>query len=160
MKSRSSLEELAFGKIADQAEIGCEEIVLGKVADIDPAHLIEDVVLDFACEFADGKKLQVDGTAVTVIMADAGNGRADNGLNAQLFVKFASERLLRSLTGLNLAAWEFPFEGHDLVGAALADEDLIFANDESCGYEAESWTGLVGLRGTLGGVHIRSVNLL
>lgn len=151
--STGDLEQLAFGEVADEAEIGGEKVVFREVAEVDPADFVVDVALDFAGEFADDKKLQVDGAAMTVVVADAGNGGADDAMDAQFFVELAGEGLLGTFAGLDFAAGKLPFEGHNLVGAALADKHLIIANDERGGDKAQGWTGLVGLRAALGDVH-------
>jgi len=61
---------------------------------------------------------------------------ADIGGDAEFFREFPGEGGFGGLAGLDLAAGELPFEGHGLVGAALADEDLALearAAKNQCG---------------------------
>lgn len=151
-------EQLTLGEIADEAEVGGEEVVFGQVAELDPAHFVEDVVLNVASEFAHREELQVDGAAVSIVMAHAGYSGANDGLNTQFFVQLAGECLLGAFAGLNFATGKLPFQGHHLVRTALADKNLTLANDERGGYEAQGRTGRVGLGLALGDVHRFSVN--
>lgn len=86
----------------------------------------------------DGEELEVDGASVAVGMMDAGDERADFCMDAQLFVEFARESLLRGFSGLDLAAGELPFEGHGLLRAALADENGVSAENERGGDVTDS----------------------
>jgi hypothetical protein len=36
----------------------------------------------------------------------------------------------------DLSPWEFPLQGHGLIGAPLANQDFSAADDQSCCYEA------------------------
>lgn len=156
---REGLQELAAGEVANQRQVGGEEVEFGEFTEIDPAHLIVDLVLNFAGEFAYREELQIDRSAVTVIVAYAGDGGTNDGGDAQFFVEFTHKGLLRGFAGFDLAPWKFPLESHDLFRTALADEDPAFANYKGCRYKAKGWTGVLGLRAALGGVHTRSVNL-
>ena len=64
-----------------------------------------------------GVELQVHGAAMAVVVADAGNERADGGLYAELFIQFTGQRQFRAFTCLDFAAGKFPLQGHGLVGA-------------------------------------------
>ena len=100
-----------------------------------------DVVGDFAAELMDGEELQIDGATMAIIMANAGDTGADGSLDAQFFVQFAGQGLLRALAGLDLAAGKLPHQGHGLIGTALADEDLTVTYDECRRYKTKGWTG-------------------
>ncbi len=78
-----------------------------------------------AGELVNEEELQFDGAAVAVAVAERGDAAADDGVDAELFVELAGERLLGGLAVFDLAAGELPFEAHGLVGLALADEDLV-----------------------------------
>jgi hypothetical protein len=80
------LKEAAFGEIADQAEVGGEEIVAGEGWKWGPADLIEDAVVEVALEVVDDEELQVDGAAVAVLVAYTGYATANGGGDAQLFI--------------------------------------------------------------------------
>ncbi len=118
------LEQLAFGEVADKAEVGGEEVEGGQGGERSPVHGVEDAVGELAGELSYGEELQVDGAAVAVAVADLGDARADGGGDAELFFEFAGEGLFGGFAGLDLAAGKLPLEAHGLVGAALADEDL------------------------------------
>ena len=85
---------------------------------------VEDAVVEFAGEVADGEELQVDGAAVAIAVADLGDAGADDGGDAEFFVEFAGEGLLGGFAEFDLAAGELPLEAHGLVGTALADQDF------------------------------------
>lgn len=152
-------EQLAFGEIADEAEVGGQKVVFRQLPELHPSYLVEDMVLNFAREFAHREELQVHGAAMAVIVADMGDGRSDDRSDSQFLVEFAGERLLRGFAGLDFAPGELPFESHDLVGAALAYEYLAITNNECGRHKPERWAGLVRRRGRLGVVHRSSVNL-
>ncbi len=118
------LEETAFGEVADEAEVGGEEVVGGESREWGPADFVEDAVVEVAVEVVDDEELQVDGAAVAVLVADAGYAAAYCGGDAQLFVEFACQGSLGGLAGFDLSAGELPLEAHGLVGAALTDENL------------------------------------
>jgi hypothetical protein len=63
-------------------------------------------------------------------VARASDAGSDFGIDGQLFVQFAGQGLLGTFSGLDLAPGELPFEGHGLIGTALADEDFISAQNE------------------------------
>lgn len=153
------LEKLAFGEVADESEVGGEEVVFLQVAELDPAHLVEDLVLDFAGELPDSEELQVHGAAVTVIVANTDDGGAYDGLDAQFFLKLADQRLLRTFAGLDFSAGKFPFERHNLIGTPLTNENLAVTKDKSGRYKSKRRTRLMRRRGRLG-VHRSSVTPL
>jgi len=76
------LEKLALGEIANEVAVRCEEIVSGKVFEADPAHVVEDAILELAGKLIDGEELQVDGTAVTVVVANLRDSGADRRSDA------------------------------------------------------------------------------
>jgi len=123
-------EELAGGEVADEAAVGGEEVVLRQVFEPDPLDLMEDLVLNLAIEGVDGVELEVNGTAMTVVVADAGDAHTDGGGDAQFFLELAAKRLFRALSGLDLAAGKLPQERHRLVWAPLADEHLTIADQK------------------------------
>lgn len=152
-------EQLAFREIADESEIGGEKVVFRQVAELNPAHLVKDLVLDFAGELPDGEELQINCAAVPVIVANADYGMAYDGVNAQFFLKLAGQRLLRALTIFDFPAGEFPFKRHHLVRAPLTNENLAVTNDKSGRYKPKRRTRLMRRRGRLG-VHRSSVTPL
>src|SRR3569623_2047551 len=72
-----SLQEFAGGEVFDEAAVGGEELVVGKFFELHPFELVEDFVLEFAFERGDCVELEVDGTAVAVVVADVSNVRGD-----------------------------------------------------------------------------------
>src|SRR6185437_2452948 len=156
----SALKQLALGEIADEAKIGGEEVVVRQVGQLDPAHLVENLILDFAGELPDSEELQIDGAAVAVIVADANDCGADNCLDTKFFVKLARQCLLRTFAGLDLAPGKFPLQGHNLVGAALAYEQLTITDDEGGRYKPKRRAWLARSGWVPGGVHCHSVILL
>ena len=118
------LEELAVGEVADEGEVGGQEVEVGKRGEGTPLHFCEDAVLEFAGEFEDAKELDFDGAAVAVSVAEGGDAVGDDGFDAKFFVEFAGEGEFGGFAKLDFAAGELPLEAHGLVGAALADEDF------------------------------------
>ena len=96
---------------------GRQEVVGGQVFQTHPEQLVEDVVHDLTRELMNGVELQVHGAAMAVVVADAGNERADGGLDAELFVQLTGQRQFRAFACLDFAAGKFPLQGHGLVGA-------------------------------------------
>ncbi len=145
------LEQFAFGEVADEGEVGGEEVVGGECRDGAPKHLVEDAVIQVAGEGGDSEELDFDGAAIAVGVADRGDAAADGGRDAKLFVELADEGSLGALAGLDFTSGELPFEAHGLVGPALADEDFAVGGftteDESRDNSAE-W--LRGGRGAAG----------
>lgn len=131
------LEELSGGKVADQSAVGGQELVGHKVFEPDPAELFKDAVLELAGKLMDSEELEVDSAAMAIIVADAGDKGTDGGLDAEFFVEFADQGLLRAFTGLDFASGKLPLEGHGLVGAALADQDFTAAHNQGRGHEAK-----------------------
>jgi len=132
-----SLQQLARGQIADKASVGGQEVVAGEVLEAYPADLLVDLVVDFAGELVDGKELQVDGAAMTVVVADPSNRTANGGLYAELFVQFAGQCLLRAFAGFDFATRKLPQRCHRLIGAALTDQNLSAAYNQGSRHKAE-----------------------
>jgi hypothetical protein len=128
------LEKLALRQIFDQTAIGNQEVVRGKLLKLDPANVFEDLIFNLALELVDRKELQVYRTAVSIVVPDTGDALADFGGDAELFIEFAGQGFFRTLAGLDLAAGKLPLQGHRLVWAALADQDLIAAQHQ-CRYD-------------------------
>ena len=85
----SQLKQLSFGEVADQAQVGGQEVEARQLRQRGPAHIVEDAVLDVAGKLAHHEELKVDGAAVAVFVADLGDAAADDGGDAELFVEFA-----------------------------------------------------------------------
>ena len=139
-------------------KVGGQEIVAGQIVEPNPANLLIDVVDDFAGKLAHREELQIDSTAVTVIMADAGDAGANGGAYAEFFVQLAGQRLLGTFAGLDLAAGELPLMRHRLFRTALTNQHLATAHNERSSHKTEGWaTGpIVGV--WLGFLHSSSVN--
>src|SRR5579859_2231167 len=75
---------------------------------------------------------------MAIIMADAGDGCADGGRDAEFFRKLAGQRLLGAFASFNFSARKLPQRSHGLIDAALTDENLSAAYDEGRRYKAES----------------------
>ena len=75
--SQALYSSLPSARSLDQAEIGCEEIVLGQLAERRPTHVVEDAIFEHAAELIDEEELQVDRAAVAVAMPHARNLPAD-----------------------------------------------------------------------------------
>jgi hypothetical protein len=118
------LQQPPFGEITDKAVVGGEEVVGSKGGEWRPLDVVEDTVVQVAVELIHDEELQVDGSAVAVLMADAGDAAANGGGDAKLLVKLADEGLFVGLASLNLAPRELPLQAHGLVGTALADQHL------------------------------------
>ena len=127
------LKEFTFRQVADEAAVGGEKVVSGKIFAGYPAEIVEDVIDQLALEGVDGKELEIDGAAIAVGVVNAGDECANFRPDAQLFIEFAREGLFGSFAGLDFAAGEFPFEGHCLLGATLTDENGVSAQDERGG---------------------------
>ena len=151
------LKELAAGEVFDEVAVGGEEVVVGEIFEAGPNHLGEDAVLEVAGEVADGEELEVDGAAVAVVVAEMGDAGADGGFDGQFLAQLAGQGLLGGLAGFDLAAGEFPLQGHGLIGAALADKDLAAADDERCNDKAERGPGRLGAGQLLASFHTVSV---
>ena len=126
------LEEFAFGEVADEAEVGGEEVVAGEGGEGRPADVVEDAVFEVPGEVVDEEELEVDGASVAIAVAEGGDPGADGGVDAEFFVEFAGEGLLGGFAVFDLASGELPLEAHGLVGFALADEEF-----GGCGVRAE-----------------------
>ena len=133
MRRTVTTQELAGGEVADEIAVGGDEVVLGQVAQGAPADVLEDEVGDLAAVFLDQEELQVDGAAAAVVVADVGDARADGGVDVELFLELAAQRLLGGFAGLHLAAGEFPLGAERLVGTALTDQHLVAAQDQGGG---------------------------
>ena len=137
---RRFLQQLSRRQIANQPPVGCEELVVCQLFELGPAHLVEDAVVDFAGELVHRKELQVDCAAVTVVVANADDARADNCLDAELFIQLPRKCLLGAFPRLDLAAGKLPLQGHGLVWAALPDQHLPGAQNESGRHKAKGGT--------------------
>ena len=82
-RNRGGLQQFTRRQVADQPTVGGQELVIGKLFEANPAHLLIDAALDLAGELMHGKKLQIDGAAMTVVMADAGDAGADGGVECR-----------------------------------------------------------------------------
>jgi hypothetical protein len=129
------LEKFAGSEVADEAAVGGEEFVVGEFFELDPLELMEDLVLQLALKRGHGEELQIDCASMAVVVADVRDARSDFGGDAEFFLEFAGESLLGAFALLDLAAGKLPLEGHWLVGAALANEDKTFANQQTCDYK-------------------------
>ena len=141
------LEEFAVGEVADEGEVGGEEVVVGEGGEGGPEHVLEDAVDGLSLEVADEEEFDFDGSAVAVGVADGGDARSDGGVDGQLFVQFAGEGLFGGFVGLDLASGELPLEAHGLAGATLTDEDFAggaFAAQNQRGYDASQRLGSLG----------------
>ena len=114
----------AVGQLADEIEVGGEEVVVGKRAEGGPTHLVEDAIFELALELLHDEELEVDRGTVAIAMSETSDVTADGGVDAELFVQLAGQGGFRRLACFDLAAGKLPFEAHGLVGAALADEDF------------------------------------
>ena len=90
------LEELAHGEVADEVEVGGEEVEGGELAEWGPLEGVEDAVVQLAGEGVDDEELQVDGATVAIVVAELGDAAADDGADAELLVELAGECLLGS----------------------------------------------------------------
>jgi hypothetical protein len=134
------LEELSFGQIVDEAAIGGQEVVGGKVFERHPTEIVEDAIFDFTFEGMHGEKLQIDRATTAIVVMDADDVSADSSGNAKFFFKFTRERLLCGFSRFDFAAGELPFERHRLIGATLADKDRIAAQNEGSGDESHRFS--------------------
>ena len=116
------LEKPSFSQIADEPKIRGKKVVPGKRRQRSPLHIIEDAVVQVPVELVDDEELQVDGSAVPVLMTDAGHAAPDGCGDAEFLVKLADQRLFGGLPGLDLASGELPFQAHRLVRTTLADK--------------------------------------
>ena len=151
-------EELAGGKVANEAAVGSQKVISRQIFELYPLDLVEDLVFDLAVECVHRIELQVHGASVTVVVANVGDMLTDDGGDAQLFVEFTAERLFRSLAGFNLAAREFPLKSHWLVGPSLANEQFAVAAQESCCDKPKSWSGRARIGTRLRVFHATSLN--
>lgn len=109
--------------------------------ELGPAEVVEDAVGELSLEAVDGEKLEIDGTTISIVVADVRDQSSDAGVDAEFFVEFATEGFFRRFAGFDFATGELPLETHGLVGAALADEDLIAAQDEGRHHVADGPVG-------------------
>ena len=129
-----------------------------ELAQLNPFDLVVDAVQDFAGKLDYREELQIDGAAVTVVMADMRDSRADGGADAELLIQFAGQGLLRAFAGFDLAARKLPEQGHRLIRAALTDQDLAVMHDERGRHETKGGSAGPGI-GSCGGIfHVSSVN--
>ena len=152
------LKEFAVGEIADETAVSGKKIVIGQIFELYPFELVEDFVFQFALEGGDGEELEIDGSAVAVVVADVGYARTDGGADAEFFVEFAKEGLFGSLARLDFSAGEFPLQSHGLIGTALADEHKTFAKKQSGNDKTQGGSGGARLGNGLRLFHTSSVN--
>jgi hypothetical protein len=154
----NGLEQFAGGEVADESAVCGEEFVVGEFFEPYPLQLVEDFVLQLAIEGRDREELQVDGSAVAVVVADSSDALSDPGVDAQFFLEFANEGLFRAFALLDLSAGKLPLQGHRLVGAALADQDQSVANQQTCHNKAKGRTRRARWGDGLRFFHASSVN--
>lgn len=128
---KTALQQLARGKVSDEIAVGGHEVVLGKMAEGGPAHVLKDEVLDLAGVIADKEELQVDCSAAAIVVAHVRDAGADDGFDAEFFCQLAAQRLFGGFARLDLATGELPLRGERLVWPALADEHLVAAQDQT-----------------------------
>ncbi len=139
-----SLEQFSGGEVADEFLVGGEEVEFWEGVDLGPAEIVEDAVGEFSVEAVDGEELEVDSAAVAIIVADVGDEGADVGLDAEFLVEFAAEGLFRRLAGFDFAAGKLPLEAHGLIGAALADEHFVCAQNQGGHHITDGAGGAAG----------------
>ncbi len=146
---RSFSEELSCGEVADKATVSGEKIIVGQLLEGYPAEIAEDAIFDLAVEGVDGEKLNVHRAAVSIVVSNVSDQRADDGLDAQLLIQLSSQGCFGSFAGLDLSAGKLPLEGHGLLRAALADEHVRAAQHEGRNHETERsdtrWSGIIRL---------------
>src|SRR6185437_16021990 len=132
--SSSASQQLAESNLADEALIGFEEIETRKIAAIDPADLLKNSVLHLAFILLDSIKVQLDRAAFLVMMLNGSNLLANDRRNPELLLELATQSRSFFFAGLNLAAGKFPFQGHRLILRTLANQQLLFPNDQGRHY--------------------------
>lgn len=105
-------------------------------------HFVEDSVGELALEAADGEELQVDDAAAPIDVAEMSNAAADFRGYPQLLIELAPESLLGALADFNFAPRELPLQSHGLILPALANQNLVFAQDERCDDQPDRREGL------------------
>lgn len=160
MNGEKGLEQLASCEIADETTVCGQKIVLGKFLEFDPFELVEDFVLKVALELWNSEELQIDSAAMAVVVANVGDVRADGGSDAEFFLKFALERLLRAFAGFDFAAGELPLEGHGLIRTPLADQNQAVLNQQSRNHETKCRAARTRVGDGLRLFHTSSVNAL
>ncbi len=91
---------------------------------------MEDPICQFSGILTDLEELQIDCAATTVGMAKLNDSRANQCVDTEFLVQLTLQRLLRALTGFNLAAGKLPFQSHWLIWAPLADKNCVSTKDE------------------------------
>ena len=124
-------QQLSGSQVANQSTIRSQKVILRQIFKPHPAELLKDPVFQLSCELVHGEKLQVDCAAMTIVVADVGDARADAGLDPEFLVQFAGQGLLRALSRLDLAPRKLPLQPHRLIGTPLADQHLTAANDQT-----------------------------
>lgn len=158
--SSEGLQEFSGGEIANKPAIGGKEIVAGEIFETHPLELMENLVLQFAFEGVHSEELQIDRSAVTIIVANVGDARANCGGDAQFFLEFAGQRLFGAFARFYFSARKFPLQRHGLIGSALADEHFATANDQACGNKTQCRSGRTRIGVGLRLFHPFSVNAL
>ena len=117
-----------------------------------------DLVFELAFKGVDGKKLEINGAAVAIVMADVGDALANGGLDSELFIQFPSKSLFRTFASLDLAAGKLPLQGHRLIGTSLAYQHFAVANEKPRGNEPQCRSGRLRVGVELCLFHTSSVN--
>lgn len=138
----STLKELAGGEVANEFAIRGEKVELGQGVEWRPAEIVIDAVGEFALKAAHGEELKVDGATVAVIVANVCDQCADSGVNADFLIEFAPQCIFWGFTRFDFAAGKFPFKAHGLVWPALADKNVVTAQDQRGHHVTD---GLVGV---------------
>ncbi len=159
-KEQPVSEELACGKITNETAVRSQEVIFQQIFELYPLQLVEDFVFELALECVDCVELQVYCPPMTVVVANMGDARPNNGSDAQLLVELAAERLFRTFAGLNFSPGKFPLEGHWLVGPSLANQHFAVANEKPCHDEPKSWSDRARIGTRLRVFHATSVNAL
>src|ERR1035441_1406745 len=102
--------EPSQGQPADEIEIAIEEIVFREISGEIPANLLEGDSARFADIAINGVEQQQQRAAAARGLLIAGDFRAHDGLDGELFTQFPHEGLLGGLAGLDLTAGKLPLQ--------------------------------------------------
>src|SRR5581483_10458855 len=127
-----NLENLTVGDIANQREVGLQEVVSRQIRALGPLYVAKDAVLDVTFVFANEIETEFDCATALVAMLDAGDLVSDIGIDPKFLFEFTAERLARLFAFFYFSAGKLPFEWHGLVTGALAHQNASPANDQ-CG---------------------------
>lgn len=123
---------LSFRKLFHQFDICFKKIELRQLRRVRPLHIAKNAVLDFTCELPHQKEVQFKSRPAAVSVANGGQASTNFRQNAKLFFEFAIKRGPFFFSRLDLTSRELPFERHGLVPGALADQNFVICNDQSC----------------------------